>query len=54
MFERVQSALKNEIRQVLVPEFHNRGFVSVPLTFEEQRTEVGFSFPFGRLRRADR
>lgn len=39
------------LRNRLVPELEQRGYVQVELSNDEKRSEVGAAFPFGRLRK---
>ena len=46
-----RTELIEAIRERLIPKLYQLGFTDVPLTRDEKGSEVGTSFPFGRLRR---
>jgi hypothetical protein len=43
--------LVERIERLLIPELERLGYIRVPLTAEERRSEIATAFPFGRLRR---
>jgi hypothetical protein len=51
MADNARRWLTDSIRTLLIPEFEKRGFVTVPLTAKEARSEFRTAFPFGRFRR---